>query len=62
MGRRALPRRKPDIHFAPLFREIAELPQPFELSTLFSEPRPSHVEIGSGKGHFLVTESALSPE
>jgi tRNA (guanine-N7-)-methyltransferase len=61
MGRRALPRLKAEVDFAPLFREIADLPQPFDLGNLFPEPRQLHVEIGSGKGHFLVTESGFRP-
>lgn len=62
MGRRALPRLKPDVDFSSLFSEIAQLPQPFELATLFLDPqRPLHVEVGSGKGHFLVTESGFRP-
>jgi tRNA (guanine-N7-)-methyltransferase len=62
MGRRALPRLKSDIDYSHLFREIAELPQPFEWSSLFPESRPLHLEIGSGKGHFLVTESGFRPD
>lgn len=61
MGRRALPRLKSDVDFAPLFRDLSQDTAPLQLAGLFPESRPLHLEIGSGKGHFLVTESGFRP-
>ena len=61
MGRRALPKIDPLVDFAPFFREMADVEVPFDPQSLFPKPRPLHIEVGSGKGHFLLTESERRP-
>jgi tRNA (guanine-N7-)-methyltransferase len=63
MGRRALPRLKSEVDYTPLFRDLGDASQTVTLAELFTTPdRPLHVEVGSGKGHFLVTESGFRPQ
>jgi tRNA (guanine-N7-)-methyltransferase len=53
------PRTPPDM----LGRQLAALPAaPIEWSVLFGNPRPVEVEIGFGKGLFLLNESHRRPE
>ena len=41
---------------------LASLPVPCDPRTLFSREAPLELEVGSGKGLFLTTASAESPE
>lgn len=61
MGRRALPKLKPEVDFGALYREAGDLPPTFDAVAWFGRPAPLHVEVGSGKGLFLVTEAGHRP-
>lgn len=67
MGRRALPKPDPTVDFSRHLFELGELPFPFDREAWFpaspesSAPRPLEIEIGSGKGLFLLHESAAHP-
>ena len=60
MGRRALRRIDPKLDLTRHLREASELP-PFDQAALFDRRAPLEVEVGSGKGLFLVAASELQP-
>ena len=57
------PPRKPDpsLDLSGHLLELTALPTPLDPATLFANPLPVEVEVGSGKGLFLATASAASP-
>ena len=61
MGRRALRRIDPKLDLTRHLREAAELPPTFKQAALFEREAPVEVEVGSGKGLFLVAASELQP-
>ncbi len=61
MGRRILPKLDPAIDYSGHLRELAELEEGFSIQALFPSPQPLEVEVGSGKGLFLATQSEASP-
>jgi tRNA (guanine-N7-)-methyltransferase len=62
MNRRALRKIDPALDLSGNFRSWEELPQPFEAAAMFGRAAPVELEIGSGKGLFLLTASGESPE
>jgi tRNA (guanine-N7-)-methyltransferase len=61
MGRRSLRRIDPAIDLSRHFREAADLPPAFDQVALFDKVQPLEVEVGSGKGLFLVGASRSEP-
>ncbi len=61
MGRRALPKLDASIDFSRYIREVESLADPFDPQSLFPVPQDLEFEIGSGKGHFLLTDSQNHP-
>jgi tRNA (guanine-N7-)-methyltransferase len=61
MGRRALRKLDPALDLSRHYREVAELPRPFEMAKLFGESRPLEVEVGSGKGLFIAGAAQQTP-
>jgi len=57
------PPRKPDpsLDLCGHLLDLASLPVPLDPATLFPEPLPVEMEVGSGKGLFLATASAATP-
>lgn len=63
MGRRALPKLDPAVDFSSYLHELGELPCPADVRQWFVDPSlPLEIEIGSGKGLFLLNESAARPD
>jgi tRNA (guanine-N7-)-methyltransferase len=62
MGRRALRKLDPALDLSRHFREQEELPAALDPADLLGRAAPLEVEVGSGKGLFLVTASRLHPE
>ncbi len=61
MGRRLLPKMNPEIDYSSLIGEVDDLAAPFDPQSLFDVPRPLEIEVGSGKGLFIVRESGNDP-
>jgi tRNA (guanine-N7-)-methyltransferase len=61
MGRRALRKIDPALDLTPYLKTLDELPRPFFLETLFGREAPFEVEVGSGKGLFLVGAAEQEP-
>ncbi|MEZ6093521.1 MAG: tRNA (guanosine(46)-N7)-methyltransferase TrmB [Pirellulaceae bacterium] len=49
------------IDFSGHFREIADLDDAFQPDSYFPSSQPLEIEIGSGKGLFLLSQSGLNP-
>lgn len=67
MGRRVLPKLDPAIDFAGHITEVEDLQAPFCPRSLFPEfsgdsNRELEIEVGSGKGLFVINESGKNPE
>ena len=62
MGRRALPKIDPTFDFSSHLSFVEELQQPFDPQSLFDQPRELELEVGSGKGHFVLTHSEKCPD
>ncbi len=62
MGRRALPKIDPAIELGRHLLVASELPKPFNPAQLFSRAAPVEVEVGSGKGLFLLSAAGERPE
>ena len=61
MGRRALPKIDPSISFDSLISEVADLDDSYSLENHFGRTAPIEIEIGSGKGLFLLNASGAHP-
>ncbi len=61
MGRRTLPRIDQSISIARYYHELAELDPPLDIERLFGRTGALEIEIGSGKGLFLLNASAAHP-
>ena len=57
MGRRSLPKLDPSVDFSGHFSEVDQLTSPFCPQSLFATPAPLEIEVGSGKGLFMLNES-----
>lgn len=62
MGRRALPKLKPDLNLSEHLLTPEDVPRPWSAEELYGRSAPLEVEIGSGKGLFLQTAAAQRPE
>lgn len=62
MGRRALPKLKPEIDFSNHLGFVENLEAPFDPQSLFATPQDLEVEVGSGKGLFMLNESGRVPD
>lgn len=62
MPRAALRRPNPDLDLSRSLRLPEELPELVSSQTLFGDDRPLEIEVGSGKGLFIQSESARRPE
>jgi tRNA (guanine-N7-)-methyltransferase len=62
VGRRALPKLDPTIDFSEYISEVDDLEAPFCPQSLFSQTADLEIEIGSGKGLFVLNESGKVPE
>jgi tRNA (guanine-N7-)-methyltransferase len=62
MGRRALPKIDPQVDGSTHLLELEALPRPFEPERLFGRAAPLEIEVGSGKGLFLLSASAQFPQ
>ncbi len=61
MGRRSLPKYDRTLDISGHYRELAEIEAPFDPQSLFDEVRPLEIEVGSGKGLFLMSHSERRP-
>lgn len=52
---------KPSVDLSPWLREVDQLPETVSSETLFQNDKPLEIEVGSGKGLFLATESTANP-
>lgn len=62
MGRRVLPKKDKSVEFGHLLSSVDNLVVPFDPQRLFDQPRDLEIEIGSGKGLFVLNESGRVPE
>jgi tRNA (guanine-N7-)-methyltransferase len=61
MGRRALPKINPNVDVSGHLGFVEDLEAPFDPQSLFSRPADLEIEVGSGKGLFVLSESEKSP-
>ncbi len=61
MGRRVLPKLDPTIDFSGHVSEVESLASPFDPQSLFPVAQDLEIEVGSGKGLFLLNESGSVP-
>jgi tRNA (guanine-N7-)-methyltransferase len=62
MGRRALRKIDPNLDLSYHYKELDDLPRPWDASALFGREAPLEIEIGSGKGLFMRTAAEDHPE
>jgi tRNA (guanine-N7-)-methyltransferase len=62
MGRRALRKIDPTLDLSRYLRTIDQLPVPFDGATVFGRTAPLEIEVGSGKGLFLLEASGQRPQ
>jgi tRNA (guanine-N7-)-methyltransferase len=62
MARCALRKVDPSLDLSGHFFEAEQLPQPFDAVAVFERQAPLEIEVGSGKGLFLVTASGERPQ
>lgn len=63
MGRRRLPKLDPAVDYSRHLWELDAVPAGTVAGSLFAAPqRPLEIEIGSGKGLFLLNQSAAQPD
>ena len=62
MGRRSLRKIDPKIDYSRHLTTPEQLPRPWNAAEVFGRQAPLEIEIGSGKGLFLRTAAAASPE
>ena len=62
MPRRALRKLDPSLDLSRHFRDVEELPRPFDPKALFRRVQPLEVEVGSGKGLFIASAARANPE
>ena len=62
MPRRTLRKLDPSLDLSQHYRDIEQLPRPFEPAALFRCVQPLEVEVGSGKGLFLASAARCNPE
>jgi len=57
MGRRSLPKIDQETDLSSHLFAVDDLASPFDPQTLFPKNQPLEIEVGSGKGHFLLQHS-----
>ena len=62
MGRRALPKIPAHIDYAQYLLELESLQPPLETSRIFPQWATLEIEVGSGKGLFLVSSATANPD
>jgi tRNA (guanine-N7-)-methyltransferase len=62
MGRRALRKLDPALDLSRHYREVEQLPRPYDPAALFGRVAPLEVEVGSGKGLFLAGAAKAVPD
>ena len=62
MGRRALPKLDPEVDFSQHLVDLEQLQAPFCPQSLFPQTADLEIEVGSGKGLFMVNESGRNPQ
>lgn len=62
MGRRALRKIDPTLDLTPYLKTLDQLPRPFDRHALYGREAPFEVEVGSGKGLFLVGAAEQTPQ
>ena len=62
MGRRTLPKLDPTVDFNQHLSFVDDLQAPFCPQTLFEQTADLEIEVGSGKGLFMLNESGKVPE
>ena len=62
MGRRALPKINPSVNLDEHLGFVEDLQKPFDPQSLFPKHQPLELEIGSGKGHFILQHSQKNPQ
>jgi tRNA (guanine-N7-)-methyltransferase len=62
VGRRAVPKVDPRIDLSHQLHQLSDLPRPWDPTVCFGRQAPLEVEVGSGKGLFLLTAAREHPE
>ena len=62
MGRRALRKLNPTLDLSPYYAEIEDLTDECTISDFFTQQQPLEIEVGSGIGLFMQTDSVDHPE
>ena len=62
MGRRTLPKLDPTVDFSQHLSFVEDIKAPFCPQSLFEQTADLEIEIGSGKGLFVLNESGRVPE
>ena len=62
MGRRVLPKKDPSVEYRHLVSQVDDLSTGFDPQSLYAVPQPLEVEVGSGKGLFILNESGRNPQ
>lgn len=62
MGRRALRKIDPTLDLSGHLKSFDDLSQPLDVDSLFRQPAPLEIEVGSGKGLFMAAASAANPQ
>tara|TARA_A100001391_G_scaffold198910_1_gene181189 strand:+ start:1502 stop:2230 length:729 start_codon:yes stop_codon:yes gene_type:complete len=62
MPRAALRKPNPDLDLSKWLKKPEDLPRELSSQTLFGNDQPLEIEVGSGKGLFIQTESQRCPE
>lgn len=61
MPRHQIRRPRPNVDLRGVLREVEQLPQQISSESLFGNRLPLEIEVGSGKGLFIATESMATP-
>ncbi len=62
MGRRVLPKLDNSIDLGRVLIEVNSLAAPWDPQSLFPQPQELEIEVGSGKGLFMLEQSARNPD
>ena len=62
MGRRVLPKLDPTIDFSKHISEVEDIVVPFDPQSFFEVPQDLEIEVGSGKGLFVLNQSEANPD
>lgn len=62
MGRRALRKIDPELDLTNHFMTLEDLPRPFDPQSVFRQPGPLEIEVGSGKGMFVHKASGKNAD